>query len=302
MKQLNTNWDKLRIFYWVAHTKSFSGAAEVLNLSQSSVSRTVADIERKLKFKLLERLGKGLSLTCQGRILFDALGKMRQELYEAGHQIQQEENDASGFVRIACPSGFATAHLTKIIPGFLKAYPNITLSIYGNDILPNLHSDEVDIMISPFIEKDDSLIQTYLKTFHLRLYASQNYLDQFGTPQTAEDLDHHRLLSYGDHKSPHPFPNVNWHLSLGMEHGSIREPYIMVNSAVGLYNLACADMGIISISAQQPQLQQSPLVEVLPHLKSRPVVNAYVIYSNRMRNIKRIKIFKDYVMQYFLDH
>ena len=104
-----------------------------------------------------------------------------------------------------------------MLPEFLKNFPKIQLSIYGSDIIPDLHSDEADAAICPFINSDDSLLQTHLMKFHLKLYASKEYLEKFGVPKTPSDLDNHCLLAYGDHKTLHPFGEANWHLKLGLE-------------------------------------------------------------------------------------
>lgn len=125
--------------------------------------------------------------------------------------------------------GFASLHLPMIMSDFLQLYPKIQLSIYGSDILPDLHSDEVDAVISPFIDSDDSLIQNYLTTFHLKLYASKDYLRKFGVPQKPSDLNNHQLLAYGDYKTSHPFGQANWHLTLREKQGFVRQPYVMIN-------------------------------------------------------------------------
>lgn len=298
MDKFNAHWDKLRIFYQVAAIGSFSGAAEVLNTSQSALSRSILTLEDYIQVRLFERVPRGLILTRQGEILFKTLKKITSELSQAQSFIEGEENEPVGFIRIAATAGFASLHLSALMPEFLELYPNIQLSIHGNDIIPNLHSDDVDAVISPFIDSDDSLIQTYLTTFHLKLYASEEYLKKFGVPKTLSDLDDHRLLAYGDHRTFHPFGDANWHLTSGVKNGCVRQPYLMINSAVGLFNFAVAGIGIISLSKEHPPLKNSSLIEVLPSLKS-PTIDAYFIHSTRTKKIKRIDILKDFLLDKF---
>lgn len=300
MDKFNAHWDKLRIFYQIATVGSFSGAAEILNTSQSSLSKSIITLEKRVNVKLFERVPRGLILTRQGEILFESLKKITIELNQAQACLEEEENEPTGFIRVAATTGFAALHLSAIMPEFLQLYPKIQLSIYGNDVIPNLHSDAVDAVISPFIDYDDSLIQTYLTTFHLKLYASEAYLKKFGEPKTLSDLDHHQLLAYGDHKTFHPFNQANWHLIAQTKNASIRKPYVMVNSAVGLFNFAIAGTGIVSLSKEHPALKDSTLVEILPFIKG-PKIDAYFIYSARTKKIKRIAVLKDFLVKKFND-
>lgn len=298
MNKFNAHWDKLRVFYQVATIGNFCRAAEVLNTSQSALSRNIITLETYIQTRLFERLPRGLVLTRQGELLFEALKQMTSELSQAQAFIEEEENEPVGFIRISATAGFASLHLAVIMPDFLRLYPKIQLSIHGSDVLPDLHSDAVDVIISPFIDSDDSLIQTYLTTFHLKLYASKEYLNKFGIPQNPSDLDKHQLLAYGDHSTPHPFGDANWHLILGAKQGIVRQPHIMINSAVGLFNFALAGTGIVSLSKEHPSLEDSSLVEVLPSITG-PTIDAYFIHSSRTKNIKRITLLKNFLLKEF---
>lgn len=296
MDKFNAHWDKLRIFYQIAKIGSFNAAEEALNTSQSALSRSIGALENYIQTRLFERGPRGLVLTRQGEILFGAIERIISELAQAQIALEEEENVPTGPIRISATSGFASLHLSTIMPDFLQLYPKIQLSIYGSDIIPDLHSDEADALIAPFIEEDDSLIQTYLTTFHLKLYASEDYLKKFGIPQKPSDLDHHRLLAYGDQKTPHPFHQANWHLTLGLQKGHVRQPYVMINSAIGLFNFALGGMGIISLSREHPPLKDAALIEVFPFVES-PTIDAYFIHSARTKKIMRISLLKNFLLK-----
>lgn len=298
MERFNGNWDKLRVFYQIAKIGSFNAASEILGISQPALSRSISLLESQIKVKLFERLPRGLALTRQGEVLFDTIEKINSDLAQTQVILEEEENEPIGSIRIAATSTFSSLYLSVMMPDFLKLYPKIQLSIFGSDLIPNLHSNEADAAISPFIDSDDSLIQTYLTTFHLKLYASEGYLDQFGVPKKASDLDKHRLLAYGDPKTFHPFNQANWHLNIGLEKGLMRNPYITINSAIGLFNLAEAGMGIACLSKEHPQLMNSPLQEVLGE-EEGPTIDAYFIYSARNKKIKRIEALKNFLLNQF---
>lgn len=298
MKKLDAHWDKLRIFYHVAKLGSFKAAAENLNISQPALSRTISLLETYLDVLLFERLPRGVILTRQGDILFQTIQTMSHILDEAQSRLEEEETEPTGILRLAATAGFASLHLSELLPPFLQQYPKIQLSISGDDHLPNLHSDEADALVAPFIQDDSSLIQTHITTYHLKLYASPDYIRHFGMPQKPSDLSAHRLLAFGDHKTLHPFAQANWHLSLGRPKGELHRPYIMINSAVGLFNFASAGLGIASLSEEHPPLKNSSLIQILPELPS-PKIEAYFIHSVRLQNVKKVQLIKDFLINAF---
>ncbi|MCB1348986.1 MAG: LysR family transcriptional regulator, partial [Maritimibacter sp.] len=77
------DWDKLRIFHAVADAGSLTHAGDSLNLSQSAVSRQIRALEESLDATLFHRHARGLILTEQGELLFDATRSMSQRLESA---------------------------------------------------------------------------------------------------------------------------------------------------------------------------------------------------------------------------
>ena len=214
-------WNKLRVFYYVAQSGSFTRAAEVLHVCQSAVSRQIIELEKNIKSKLFKRHLKGLKLTKQGEILFSSVKKMFFEANKAQTLIQEEKDEPQGLLRITATAGFASLYLSKYIPGFLSKYPQMQISLFASDSDPFINMEDDDIVIRPFIHSNAlGIIQKHLITFHLGLYASQQYLGKFGVPKNPEDLDNHRLIAFGNHSNS-PFVDLDWHLKVGIKKGKI---------------------------------------------------------------------------------
>ena len=103
MDKFNAHWDKLRTFYQIASAGTFSGAAEVLNTSQSALSRSIITLEKHIQARLFERNPRGLILTRQGEVLFEAVRKINSELMQAQIALEEEENDPAGPIKISAP-------------------------------------------------------------------------------------------------------------------------------------------------------------------------------------------------------
>ena len=292
------DWDHLRVFYYVAMAGSMTKAAEYLNTFQPSLSRVIQKLENRLGERLFIRGARKLVLTRAGELAFEAAFQSFKHIAFLRHRIEEEKEKPCGDIRLRAANGFLTFYLLKYIPGFLKQYPDIRLSISSGKVIPALDLLEMDVIIRPLLPDRKDLIQIPLLTNHVKLYASQDYLKEFGTPQNPEDLDHHRLIAFGTPPGSHGFHGMNWHLTLGLTEGQKRKAFIEVDLPEDRLQLAAAGLGITTISAEHPHLENYNLVEVLGHIQG-PTVQSYYIYSENLQNSKRLQLLRDYLVACF---
>lgn len=291
------NWNKLKYFYYVAKSGSFTAAAQRLNLNQSTVSRSIHDLEEQLQTKLFLRNKRGVVLTKQGSILFDQTSKMLKESEKAKSLIRDEEGEPQGKLKIVSTSGFMALYISKIIPEFMRLYPKIQVSLQGSDIKPELDLREADILIHPHVADSPNLVQNPIMKVDLKMYASPEYLEDYGWPHTLEDLDHHQLIGYCD-RNESAFPISNWILSAGASAGHVREPVAYINSTTVRAKVAEDGLGITLLPEKHPNLNKLNLVQVLPEV-SGPVVDMYCIYSEQVKDSKRIQVFQEFLLDKF---
>ncbi|HUX79955.1 MAG TPA: LysR family transcriptional regulator [Alphaproteobacteria bacterium] len=298
--RLNLDLDKLKIFYYVAKAKKFTTASEILNISQPALSRSIQLLEERLRIKLFHRHARGLTLTAQGELLAPVVGKFLSELESVTEKLYEEENEPRGPLRVVANSGLVNFFLLPYISGFLKLYPHIRLTIKVKDSVPSLEFGEAHVVIRPSIHgtEAEGLVQKPLLTNQAGLYASKEYLQKFGVPKDPKDLDHHRLIAYGDHVEAQPFKAMNWHLTLGAEPGEIREPLLEVNSPHARFMMAKEGLGIIALSNEHPGLKESGLVQVLTHIPG-PHVQSYYIYPKEFEGSKKVLALRDYLHEAF---
>ena len=289
------NWNQLRIFYYAAHYGSFTRTAEKLNISQSAISQSILLLEGRLEKKLFDRTAKGLSLTKAGEKLYQHIAKAFAEIEAAESFLKRdEEEEAKGELRILTTQALTYSWLIYFIPGFLERHPHLHLLVHGNDKKYDL--EQVDTAILPYKSNQPGLIQRYLTTFHIRLYASREYLQKFGMPRCIEDLDNHRLITYGDPSPPTPCGDLGWVLHHNTATGQPRTPYLQINSAHARLIAAQLGLGITELGKDDPEVKTSGLIEVLPHIDS-PTVDIYYIYPKSMEGSKRITALGDYLTE-----
>ncbi len=292
-------WDKLKTFYYVAKFESFTKTGQHLNISQSAISRQIIDLEYQVGHKLFKRLPKGLALTRQGHLLFQNVEKMVAFSELALMQIQNEKSEPQGDLHIGANVGLVDTWLYTLIPDFLKLYPKINLSIFSKDGPLDVESLEVDVALQPYIQDQPELIQNLLMRWHRRLYASKDYLQEYGMPQTVKDLEQHRLIGFGSEKI-HLFDNINWHLKLSNK-DKVQKPYLSANSLRALFHFGNSGFGIISFSQESPLLAGSRLVEVLPEIAG-PSIDIYFTCPVQLKGIRKVEVFEEYLRACVKNH
>lgn len=278
---------KLRLFYAIAQEGNVTKAAEKLNITQSALSKSLSDFEDRINTKLFERFSKGMRLTPQGERLYFYAKKTFEE-QEAFEKIFYEiEDEIEGELRVLTTPYVGTNWLVPHLKGFLKKYPKLTIKIILSDEEIKSLNDS-DVAICGFIPHHPHLTQEPLFTLAIRLFASTEYLKEFGTPQIPEDLDYHRII-YNEEKY---MPYGNWILNVGHSISAPpRKPYIQIYSLHGMINSALHGLGIIE-APNLTSVLNSGLEEVLPEISGPQVPYYYIYFENRKKSKKINALFR----------
>ena len=196
------DWDKLRIFHAAAQAGSFTHAGDTLNMSQSAVSRQVSALEHDLKVPLFHRHARGLLLTEQGEVLYRTAREVFMKLEAAQARLTDSREKPSGVLRITTTVGLGSTWLTQRLNEFVDLYPEMELRLIFDDDELDLGMREADVAIRLRQPTQPDLIQRKLFTVHFHLYAAPGYIQRFGAPKSMNDLDGHRIITFGE-----PAPN-----------------------------------------------------------------------------------------------
>jgi DNA-binding transcriptional LysR family regulator len=188
------DWDKLRIFHAVAEKGSLTHAGEVLHLSQSAVSRQIRALEESLNVTLFHRHARGLILTEQGELLFDATQAMVKRLDATAARIRDSEDEVFGELRVTTTTGFGTLWLAPRLARLYEKYPGLKIDLMLEERVLDLPMREADVAIRMKEPSQADLIRKRLMNIRMRLYATPEYLAMNGTPLTMADMGQHRLI------------------------------------------------------------------------------------------------------------
>ncbi|HBZ44825.1 MAG TPA: LysR family transcriptional regulator, partial [Maritimibacter sp.] len=139
------DWDKLRIFHAVADAGSLTHAGDTLNLSQSAVSRQIRGLEESLNATLFHRHARGLILTEQGELLFDATRAMTQRLDAAVARIRDSKEEVFGELRVTTTTGFGSLWLAPRLPKLYEKHPDLRIDLMLEERVLDLPMREADV-------------------------------------------------------------------------------------------------------------------------------------------------------------
>ena len=288
------DWDKLRVFHAVAEAGSFTHAGELLNLSQSAVSRQISALEDSLKVPLFHRHARGLILTEQGELLYRTAHDVFGKLAMTEAQLTESKDRPKGPLRITTTVAFGSTWLAPRMREFTEVYPDVEVRLLLSDRELDLSMREADVAIRLAPPRQGDLIQRHLFTGHMQIYAAPSYVQRYGMPKDVADLENHRLIVYGEDMKG-PLPDVNWLLTAGMPRGQSRRPAMTVNNVYAIMRAVRAGVGIGALPEFVVQGRED-MVRVLPELEG-PQIDAYFVYPEEMRKSKRLQVFRDFLFR-----
>lgn len=290
------DWDKLRIFHAVADAGSLTHAGEALHLSQSAVSRQIRALEEMLNTTLFHRHARGLILTEQGELLFDATRAMRKRLDAAAARIRDSEEEVFGELRVTTTIGFGTMWLAPRLTRLYTQYPELNIDLMLEERVLDLPMREADVAIRMKEPSQADLIRKRLMSVRMRLYASPDYLARTGTPQTLEDLRGLRLICQtpGGVQVSAGAQLVEWLLTHDIP------SRLTVNNYFGVLQGVINGLGVGVLPDYI--VEHAPnLVRVLPDVESNDVP-VFLAYPEELRHSRRIAAFRDFVIEEIQAH
>jgi DNA-binding transcriptional LysR family regulator len=288
-----TDLNSLVVFAHVVEANSFSGAARVLKMPTSTISRRIAELENQLGMRLIERSTRRLRLTDAGSKVLEHARRIVELSDVIDHAASNLLSQVTGTLRLASPPSISDTLLAPIAGAFQEAYPGVRVRIFITDRIVDHVSEGVDLTFRVGDLEDSSLVARRILKYRHQLVASPAYIKKHKAPRCPEDLLHHNLLafSFWKTKCQWDFVHVN-----GREKETLTfEPYFSMNDYSGLVTALLAGVGIGDLPpvVQPDLLRQGQLVEIMPRWKFRNFDLSLVHAGNRHMP-RVVRVFKDF--------
>lgn len=191
---MEPNWEWYRTFLAVLETGSLSAAGRALGLAQPTVGRQIDQLEKMLGLKLFMRSFDGFAPTEAAQELkpyAKAIASTAAALMRAAGSHGAE---VRGSVRVTASEVISVEVLPPILTSLQRRYPQLTVELVLSNRADNLLHREADIAVRMFRPEQDALVARRVGNIELGLHAHRDYLGQYGTPETFDDLAQHTLI------------------------------------------------------------------------------------------------------------
>jgi len=285
-------WSDFRVLLALSRAGSVAGAARILRVDASTVSRRLAAAEEAMGAVLLVRGGREFAFTQEGRAALEAAETMEAAVNSATAQVRASRAESLGLVRLSVFPSIAE-FLRPFPETVADAHPGVTVELRASRNAVDLAGGQADIAVRVNRELPQDLVMRHAFDLGLALYGSTPYLDAAGRPTTAEDLHRHQLVLYTE--DFHPYPFAAWI----EQYADTNLPVMRVDSVEMARSMIAAGggIGVLWCCHGDPL---PTLERVLPDPVSS--VEVCLVYHRSLRGAARIKAVADLLVTYLTDN
>jgi len=279
------DWNQARAFLVTAQEGSLSAAARVLQQQQPTLSRQVAKLEEDLEVMLFERVGRRLVLTDSGLELLEHFKSMGVAAEMISLTASGQSQAIEGRVTISATNVMATYYLPKIIKVIRQKEPGIKIDVVASNEISDLKRREADIAIRHIRPEQPDLIAKLLCESKLHLYASREYLEGQGFPESKAEISNLEFIG---------FENPEW-LFTALNHMglTITSDNVNLASESGTVYMALVQAGLgVGLLSKELASRPPRLHPVLPDMEGIPVP-VWLVTHRELQTSRRIRLVFD---------
>ncbi|WP_025858333.1 LysR family transcriptional regulator [Pseudomonas sp. CHM02] len=286
--------ESMRIFVQVVDDSSFTRAAEALGIHKPCITKAIQNLERQLGTRILHRTTRKVGVTPEGEEFYRRCKSILDEVSDTMAFFSGDDKSIDGKLRIDLPITLAKYLIIPSLPEFNRLYPGIELIIGTSDQAVDIVAEGIDCVVRLGELPDSTLIARRIGAVPMVTCATPQYLEQYGSPESIEDLADHKAVNYfsGSNRKL-----MEWQFDVDGKTQSLRmRSAIMVNDTEAFVSCGLAGFGIMHglRPTMQPYIDSGELVQLLPEVVS-PRKSISIIYPDRRHLAPKVKAFADWL-------
>ncbi|SDF01336.1 DNA-binding transcriptional regulator, LysR family [Massilia sp. PDC64] len=282
----------MRVFVRTLELGSLSAAAREFGTTQPTVSKWLAQLERQLRVRLVERSTRGLSPTEQGQRFYADARRIVEQFDAAVGDVQGMTGQAAGLLRINAPVALGQFRINAMVQRFMADHPAIDVELILNDRFVDLVEEGVDVAFRLGGTLPPDAIARHLATVPRFLVAAPGYLARRGMPVVPDDLSAHDVVRFAW------TPGNTVELFLGEEQVRVAtSSRFRVNNALAIREALVlgSGIGVCPDWLVRDLLDSGELVRVLDGWAARPQ-DLTLLYPSRQFQPLRTRLFIDFAV------
>lgn len=293
-----TDLDDFYCFALVVEHGGFSAAERATDIPKSKLSRRVYNLEEHLGVRLIQRSSRHFAVTDIGMDIYQHAQDMMNAAQAAHDLIDHLSSKPRGVIKVSLPVSIAQNEIAKILPDFLKQYPEIKVQLSVTNRRIDVINEGIDVALRVRfnLDNDPNLIIRQFQRIEQHLVASQAYLNEYGNLTHPDQLAEHRILSMID-------DHLDQQLTLHDRENKSRKfkinPVVMGSDLMMLAQLARQGCGIALLpdSVTADLVRHGELVRVLPDWNT-PHGVFHAVYPSRRGQLPSVRVFIEYLVEH----
>ena len=282
----------LAAFARIVSAGSLSAAARELDISLAVVSKRLAQLEKSLGVRLIQRTTRRQTLTEEGVLFYAQVVRILAEVEEAEALISRRRGTVGGLLRLSAPRAFGRQWIAPIVSDFQRLHPRLSVQLELTDTVIDLLENGADMAIRFGSLADSSLIARQLAPNYRVLCAAPAYLKKYGVPKHPDELVGHRCIIMRDQ------PWTDWRFENGDSMTVRVTGPLLSNDGSAAHTWALEGAGIVlkSIWDVGDDIAAGRLRRVLPkyRISSAPL---HAIYPHSRHLAPRVRAFVEYLVE-----
>jgi len=287
----------LEFFIQLVKQGSLAALARDVGVTPPAVTSRLAQIEKRLGVRLLNRTTRRISVTHEGEVYLATGARLLTELQELEQTVSSSRGVPKGVLRVNATFGFGRRHITPAIAAFVQRYPEVEVQLELTDRSINLADKAFDIGIWFGTVPDSRMVARKIIANKRLLCAAPAYLAKAGTPTVPRDLQTHQCIVLRESDAAYG----TWHFTRGSKQETIKvRGNLSTNDGEAGVLWALAGFGILMRSQWDitGYLKQGQLLTVLPEW-SLPGADIFAVYPERAHLSAKVSVFIDFLIAWF---
>jgi DNA-binding transcriptional LysR family regulator len=281
----------------IVDSGSFAGAADVLAMTPSGISRSVARLEARLHVRLFDRTTRSVQLTDEGRRFYEQVAPLMTGLEEAASSAAEGATAVRGRLRVNVDPYFSRLILGPRLGAFIETYPELQLELMTRDQLGDLVADGFDLAVRFGEPRASTLVARKLLDTRIVTVAAPSYLKRRGRPEAPGDLERalHTCIQVRDPETGRPF---TWEFHRGRKVLEVATAgRLTVNDVGTLLSVCQAGQGIAQVKALgiRRLLAEGRLVDLFPDWPDERFP-LHALYPSRQHQPAKVRAFLDFIV------
>lgn len=285
----------MAVFAMVAEQGSLSGAARVLGLTPSSISRIITRIEGRIGTRLLLRTTRAITLTAEGEAYLRGARRILADMAEVEDAIT-DQGAPRGRLRVSAALAHGRLSIVPLVAAFSARYPAIVVELRLEDEVVDILGGQADVAIRFGQLADSPLTARLIGSIGEVIVASPDYLARHGTPQVPQDLLNHNCLRFNFRRAAPdwPFRVDGRDFSLQVS-GTIEGNSGEVLSQLAKLGAGIARIGAFSVADDLASGDLVPLLEAYSPGDQEPI---HAVFVGGAAMPARVRAFVDFLVEH----